>query len=165
MEKLVTRILPNEKLCSQKPNGNEDWEMGKCLAHSAIFTDERDDKQQKRFFPTGINDHLKQAKNLEYWYDRSQYYDVPQGNLTCCSDIPIAFHYVRPQEMYLIEYFVTKVHPFGIGRTRAEKLPPKFSLNEIMRAADVESLSKNYRKHSIFHNIDNSETIRRRRSY
>lgn len=157
----MTNILLDERFCSQNQSGIEDWEMGRCLAHSAIFTDERDEFDQKRFFPAGLNDHLKPTKDMEYWYDRSQYYEVPQGNLSCCSDIPIAFHYVKPSEMYLLDYFLTKVHPFGISKEiRKDKLPRKPTLNEIMTSADVESPSKNYHKHSIFHKIDVSETIK-----
>jgi hypothetical protein len=44
--------------------------MGKCLGHSAIFADERDEKLQKRFFPTGIKDHVKPERDLTYWYDK-----------------------------------------------------------------------------------------------
>lgn len=164
LKKFVTQIMHNGKLCSQSPEGNEDYEIGKCLEHLAISADERDDQHEKRFFPIGISDHVKPRKNFDYWYDQSQYYEVNQGNISCCSDVPVAFHYVSQKEMYTLEYFIMKVHPFGITRSLREDLPKKLSLQEIFHAADVESPSMNYRKHLLYHKVSSSEVYRRRRS-
>lgn len=157
LTKLITRILPNETICEMKDEGPEDWEMGKCLTHSAIQVDERDDNLQKRFFPGGLPPHLTPEKDPTYWYDNSQYYDVPQGSLACCSDTPAGFHYVTPTEMYLLDYLTRQVHPFGIEKNLTESLPRKLTLKEILRASDIESTSVNFEKHPIYHNLDESE--------
>lgn len=165
LKKLVTKNLQNQTICSFQNYGNEDWELGKCLTNSAIFVDERDDNHQKRFFPTGVEDHFRQEFNMEYWYSQYQYYQVPQGNLSCCSDTPAAFHYISPQEMYSLDFLIMHVHPFGLDKNLTEELPKKIKLEQIIKAADAESLSPNYRKHEIMHDIDSKENYRRRRSY
>lgn len=160
LQKFVTRILPNKTICSMSDNGIEDWDMGRCLEHSVISVDARDDKHEKRFFPVGIIPHLKPEKDPKDWYDISQYYEVAQGNLSCCSEVPAGFHYIAPHELYMIEYLTRMVHPFGIEKSLNETLPRKFSLKEILRASDVESKSIKFKKHSFYHNFDESEKFK-----
>lgn len=162
LQKFVTRIIQNQTLCSVKEDGNEDWEIGRCLQHSAIMVDERDELMQKRFFPAGISEHLKPNRDLTYWYDNSQYYEVAQGNLSCCSDVPAGFHYIEPKEMYMLEYLINHVHPFGLNKLSAEKLPRKLKLKEILRASDMESSSIKFKKHQIYHDFDESEKYRKK---
>lgn len=108
--------------------------------------------------------HFDLEKDLIDWYTKYQYYTVPQGNLSCCSDTPAAFHYIAPHEMYFLDYLILKVHPFGLQKNLTEHLPRKLKLEEVIQAADVESPSPNYRQHEIVHNIENDEKYRRRRS-
>lgn len=161
LEKFVTKIMPNQAICSPSNDGSsEDWEIGRCLQHSAIFVDERDERHQKRFFPAGLSDHLKREKDQTYWYDVSQYYEVAQGSLKCCSDTPISFHYVTPREMYALDFYVRHVHPFGVETNFDEKLPLKLKLDDIIKASDVESASKNIQKPNVFHDMEDSEKSR-----
>jgi glycoprotein-N-acetylgalactosamine 3-beta-galactosyltransferase len=159
LEKFVTKIIQNATICSMNENGSEDWEMGRCLQHAAISVDERDEKLGKRFFPAGIMEHLKPKKDPNYWYVKNQYYESEQGSLNCCSDTPAAFHYIVPNEMYLIEYLTQNVHPFGLEKNLTEQLPRKLTLEEILQKSDKESLSPNYRKHKIYHDIEESERV------
>lgn len=162
LKKFVTQIIPNATQCRMIEMGAEDMEMGICLNQNAIFVDERDENQQKRFFPTGfIYDHLYKEVNPDYWYVKMQYYDSPQGSLDCCSDVPIAFHYVKPEEMHYIQYFTRNVHPFGVSKNITETLPRKLSLEEIIRASDMESNSVNFKPHQNVHNIDTDELYKR----
>lgn len=163
LEKFVEKILPNTTICSQRDDGSEDLEMGRCLQHSAIFVDERDELMQKRFFPGGIQEHFKPRKDMTYWYDNSQYYEVAQGNLSCCSETAAAFHYVTPHEMYFLEYLTRHVHPFGVETYVNEDLPRKLTLKEILRASDVESKSAKFKKQPIYHNFDESEKFKKKK--
>lgn len=156
LEKFVMKIVPNKTLCKIDDTGAEDYEMGKCLQHYAIFADERDDLLQKRFFPVGFMEHLKPS-DPDYWYYKSQYYKVAQGSLDCCSATPAVFHYINPREMYLLDYLTRHVHPFGLYKNFTETLPRKLKLKEILQASDVESSAVNFKKHETYHNLEESE--------
>lgn len=156
LEKFAEKLVFNDTICHEK-GGAEDVEMGRCLSHSAIFVDCRDEKHQKRFFPVGAEEHMKRTANPSYWYTKSQYYHVPQGNVSCCSETSAEFHYINPREMYLIDHFVYKMHPFGVDTHPEETFPKKFTMDEIIQQSDVVSSSENYKKHKNYHNIELSE--------
>lgn len=114
-----------------------------------------DDLYQKRFLPTMMTDHIN--ANASYWYMQRLYYNVSYGNLGCCSDVAVSFHYISPQKMYLLEYFIYHVHPFGIEKNLTEILPRKLSLEEIIAASDIPSESPLYMEHEHKHNIEPDE--------
>lgn len=151
LEKFTEKIISNHTICHEEGVA-EDVEMGRCLSHSAIFVDCRDEKHQKRFFPVGVQEHMNRKVDPEFWYTKSQYYHVPQGNVSCCSETPAEFHYIDTKEMYLLDYFIYKQHPFGIDTHSAETLPEKFTMDEIIKQSDVDSSSENFRKHKNYHN-------------
>ncbi|CRK99850.1 CLUMA_CG013153, isoform A [Clunio marinus] len=157
LEKFVTKLMNNESYCKLGPEGDEDVEIGKCFRHTAISVDERDEKHQKRFFHVGIADHVKKEKDLGYWYDVSQYFEVAQGSLDCCSDLPVSYHYATPQELYFLDYLIRHVHPFGLEKSQTQKLPRKYSLDEIIKASDADSSAANFESYSINHELEDSE--------
>jgi glycoprotein-N-acetylgalactosamine 3-beta-galactosyltransferase len=155
LEKFI-KLVDNTSVCHTN-GGAEDWEMGRCLEHSAIFVDCRDEAHQKRFFPVGAEEHMHKNVDPNYWYTRNQYYHVPQGSPDCCSDTSVGFHYIGPRELYALDYFIYNVHPFGIDDHSNEKFPKKFTLQEVINASDVHSPSSNFKVHQNYHYTEKSE--------
>jgi glycoprotein-N-acetylgalactosamine 3-beta-galactosyltransferase len=157
VEKFVTKILPNNTICNRDENGNEDWELGSCLRHSALSADDRDEFQQKRMFALSIMQHLEPTKDMKFWYDQRMYYDVVRGNLKCCSKYPVGLHYINVHEMYFLEYLTRKVYPFGYDKKINETLPRKFRFDEVVAQSDYESKSPLFVKHPKIHYFDHEE--------
>ena len=123
--------------------------QGYCIKNNAIFVDDRDEKFQKRFFPVGVNVHFKREDEVSrtYWYLKYMYYKSAQGNLNCCSDKIAQMHYIRPTEMYLIEYLIYLVHPFGLESVN-DTIPEKLKMSEIIKRSKAESYRRYFmRKH------------------
>lgn len=96
----------------------------------------------------------------EYWFFQKAYYDFPHNSLSCCSETPAGFHYVKnAKEMYTMDYYTYQVHPFGIDKNCDEKLPRKLTLKEILDASDIASNSTLYIKHEFYHDIESSEVF------
>ena len=112
---------------------------GKCLEGHAIFVASFDENHQKRFFPTGVEHHFHKDRDMKYWYDYSQYYNVSQGSLDCCSDTIVGMHYIQSKEMLFLEYLIYQVHPFGLEKNLTEKLPSKLPLYDVAEASKRES--------------------------
>lgn len=122
------------------------------MAKSAIFVNELDEMNQKRFFPAGVGVHYKNQSEVDpdYWYIRGLWYNVTGGSLRCCSDTFAGVHYVTNKEIYLLEYLIYNVHPFGYDQNSTEVLPPKFSLPEVIARSDAKSFAKEYYEHERF---------------
>lgn len=128
------------------------------LRRNAILIDARDEKNEKQMFPIGIKEHLEnKERNMSFWYNQYLWRNVTQGGLRCCSDTFIEAHYIKPQEMYFMEFLIYYMHPFGLEKNLTEKLPRKFSLNEIIKNSDASSFAPNFRAHEIVHYIDEDE--------
>lgn len=162
MSKLVKNILDNNEIC---PEGLEldDVLIGQCLYQQAIMVDCRDDNKQKRFFPIGVEEHMKPPGDIDktFWYYDYMYFNTSQGNLDCCSDTIAGMHYIAPPEMYYLEYLIYHVHPFGLEINVTESLPRKYSLREIIAASDSKSYAPNYEKHRKIHKLDKSEKFKK----
>lgn len=162
LEKFVTKLMHDKDSCKINNEGSEDKELGLCLQNSTLFVDERDELMQKRFFPAGVEEHLnKRDENNSYWYDQMLYYDSKYGGLQCCSDVPIGFHYITPNEMYLMEYLIYRMHPYGLDKNSTEQFPRKIKFKEIIKGSDVDSNATEYKKHEFYHNFDDGEKFRR----
>lgn len=53
-------------------------------------------------------------------------------NLQCCSRSAISFHYIKPKEFYVLEYFLYELRPFGVGNV-AHTLPAKANMSTLMK--------------------------------
>lgn len=157
--KIITTLPQNDDFF--RPGAGEDFNMGRILSHCAIFVDTRDEMLQKRFFPVSITVHLTNDLSRSYltysWYSSYLYFNVSQGSLRCCSDVPIAFHYVKPKTNFFLEFLVYRVQPFGLERNLTEKYPKKLTLNEIIEASDGRSFAPNFLNHKDYHKMDSDE--------
>ena len=114
LKRFVETGLMDPKLCNQKAEGAEDVEMGKCMENLGVEAgDSRDPEGRKRFFPLLPEHHLIPGK-YPGWYRPYQFYPEEEG-LACCSDFAISFHHIPPNQMYVLEYLIYHLRPYGIN--------------------------------------------------
>lgn len=94
--------------------------------------DTRDEMKRGRFFLNTPEAHLIPGKiNASFWYWQYQWYKSDEG-LDCCSDYAISFHYIRPQVMYVLDYLIYHLRPYGVV-TYAQPLPKKLNFSEVVQ--------------------------------
>lgn len=76
------------------------------------------------------------------WFWNHLYYNIAQGSLDCCSDSFGYISYVESTEMYLLDYLIYKVVPFGVDRHFNETLPRKWTFDEVERDANEKSFQE-----------------------
>ncbi len=50
----------------------------------------------------------------DFWYWQYQFYPAEGGEEKCCSKLAIAFHYISPSQMYVLDFFAYKLKVFGV---------------------------------------------------
>lgn len=127
------------------------------MANWAIFVDDRDDKKQKRFLSYGLHHHLTPQKEMGHWYWQQMFYEVEQG-MNCCSETVAQLHDLKNiKEIYLLEYLVNNVDVFGVEKNVDEKLPRKFTMKEVLKMANLQSRSREWKIHNVMHQMDSDE--------
>ncbi|XP_062541617.1 glycoprotein-N-acetylgalactosamine 3-beta-galactosyltransferase 1-like [Armigeres subalbatus] len=126
LKRFVEKAIPN-KSCRQDSGGSEDVELGKCLELVNVLAgDTRDSLGRSRFFPMSPEKHL--IPNNDDWYLRYSYYNTDEG-IEYCSDNAISFHYVSPNQMYVLDYLIYRLRPYGITGY-SPPLPKRLSVED-----------------------------------
>ncbi|XP_015794488.1 glycoprotein-N-acetylgalactosamine 3-beta-galactosyltransferase 1-like [Tetranychus urticae] len=125
------------KQCKLSDDGAEDVEMGKCLeALNVTAGDSRDKLGRGRFFPFVPSHHLIPGHvDKNFWYWKYIYYESEEG-MNCCSDTAISFHYISSDTMYVIEYLLYHLRPYGLYEKAKQKT---IQDSTIYKAADLSS--------------------------
>jgi glycoprotein-N-acetylgalactosamine 3-beta-galactosyltransferase len=165
LQKIIVELNEPTSTCHklfQYPDQTlDDMFTGTCLDKHAIFVNEMDELNQKRFFPISADEHLA-GFIAEDWFFEYLWYKNQIGGLGCCSDTVCAMHYIYPTQLYVLDYMIYHVHPFGISKNVTEKLPRKLSIKEIIAASDIKGAGSAYVKHEPVHYFEKSELYRKK---
>lgn len=99
------------KFCRQD-GGAEDAELGKCMQNLGVRTaNSTDALGRSRFHCFDPETHL--MGGYPNWYYKYDANGAKKG-LESISDYSVSFHYIKPESMYSLEFFVYHLRPYGI---------------------------------------------------
>uniref|UniRef100_A0A0N5A2A7 N-acetylgalactosaminide beta-1,3-galactosyltransferase n=1 Tax=Parastrongyloides trichosuri TaxID=131310 RepID=A0A0N5A2A7_PARTI len=113
---LVTKGLGNKDHCRIKDNGYEDLEIGICLHSLKIKAADGRDKDGKiAWLPIYLEKALTPYNNYEkHYYLHVRSVHKYENGLESLSQYPIAFHRVKGDSMYLLEYLLYRANVAGL---------------------------------------------------
>ncbi|VDN96959.1 unnamed protein product [Rodentolepis nana] len=115
--RLIAEGMIKETKGCMKRYGAEDVNLGECAEAVGVkLLDSLDEHQQEVFHPFPPATMLNKARMDKIsWIHSYNFFPVKTG-LDCCSDHTVSFHYISPFEMYVLEFLVYHVYPYGITR-------------------------------------------------
>jgi len=136
LRRFVEEALPDSKKCKAGHTGAEDAEMGRCMYNVGVrAADSRDTEARYRLLPFMPEHHLIPGHtDPRFWFWRYIWYPIKQG-FGCCSDHAVSFHYVSPNQMYVLEYLIYHLRPFGVNSRFKIQLNDN---NENITMSDIE---------------------------
>ncbi|BFY98660.1 hypothetical protein BsWGS_01700 [Bradybaena similaris] len=138
LKRVVSQGFRHVDKCRSDGSGAEDVEIGKCLRNVGVEAgDSRDELGRERFHPFIPEHHLiPDILPKDMWYWSYNYYPAKQGQ-ECCSDYAITFHYVPPNMMYVLEYLIYHLKPYGIHTLVTSKTLPSTSRKDEHNAGQI----------------------------
>ncbi|CAH1786604.1 unnamed protein product, partial [Owenia fusiformis] len=107
VRRLVTIGFKNFTKCMPDGEG-EDWKTAHCLRIAGcIPVTSLDEKGRERFLAYHPKRYL--FGNFPRTYLKADDNKAEIKGMDCCSEYPVAYHYVSPEDMYLFYYFIYQV--------------------------------------------------------
>ncbi|ALC39815.1 CG3119 [Drosophila busckii] len=145
LRRFMSQAYGNSKLCpAPKTMGIEDFYMGICLQNVGVrlIDSQRALPQldeRPKFMPINVANYLYNGNiSIPDWLRAMSLNEIETG-YNCCSNYSIAFHYTKPELMYLYEFFLYHLRVYG--RKYAEEPPAKLTAAEIMEMFPLENNS------------------------
>ncbi|CAL8068828.1 unnamed protein product [Calicophoron daubneyi] len=117
LQRIAEGLNTNSKCGTDHHTWAEDVVLGACAEATGVKTlDSLDEFGRERFHPFDCAFMLNEAAlNATTWFANYSYHQV-KGGKECCSDYSVTFHYVNPGQMYVYDFFLYHLHPYGIFR-------------------------------------------------
>ncbi|KAM8715046.1 hypothetical protein ACLKA7_002145 [Drosophila subpalustris] len=144
LRRFVTQAYDSDKICpGAKKMGIEDFYMGICLQNVGVHlidsTRAMPDDNKPKFFPVDVENYLyNDNSSIPDWLREMSVSEVYTGN-NCCSKYSIAFHYTKPERMYLYEFLVYHLRVYG--QRYVEQLPRRWTISEVIEMFPLENNS------------------------
>ncbi|XP_062134744.1 glycoprotein-N-acetylgalactosamine 3-beta-galactosyltransferase 1 [Drosophila sulfurigaster albostrigata] len=135
-----------DQICPEaRKMGIEDFYMGICLQNVGVHlidsTRAMADDDKPKFFPLNVESFLYNGnESIPTWLHEMSVSEIDTG-LNCCSNYSIAFHYTKPERMYLYEFLLYHLRVFG-KKWSAEQLPRRWTFSEMVEMFPLENNSE-----------------------
>ncbi|KAH8274125.1 hypothetical protein KR044_011425, partial [Drosophila immigrans] len=145
LRRFMKQAYGSEQLCPEaRKMGIEDFYMGICLQNVGVHlidsTRAMTDDDKPKFFPLNIENYLYNSnETIPTWLKEMSVSEVETG-INCCSNYSIAFHYTKPERMYLFEFLLYHLRVFG--QKYVEQLPKRWTFSEMLEMFPLENNSE-----------------------